>query len=127
MKLYNIFLIESIPFETTNPKRIRSNPQKYKNIYGRNQIGLQAIGSYSKSDLQHPIRTQNFKISSLFWIQYKDNQPITTYENSLKKQVSPTSNDKTKVEVSKILRKTNLSIEKSIVHKTVHQFTFSVS
>ena len=58
-------------------------------------IDLQSNGIYSKSDIQHHIRTQQIKIYSQKWTQYNDNPYIKTYANLKKQQAFHTYKQKT--------------------------------
>ena len=50
------------------------SPESIRAIARNPNIDLQSIGIYSKSDIQHHIRTQQFHELLYKWTQYKDNQ-----------------------------------------------------
>ena len=61
------------------------SPESIRDIARNPNIDLQSIGIYSKSDIQHHIRTQQFQELLTKWTQYNDNQLIKIYAN-LQKQ-----------------------------------------
>ena len=51
----------------------KCSPESIGAIARNPNIDLESIGSYSKSDIQHNIRTQQFQELLKKWTQYNDN------------------------------------------------------
>ena len=62
------------PYLTLMQPPKKFSPESIRAIARNPNIDLQSIGLYSKSDIQHHIRTQQFQELLHKWIQYKENQ-----------------------------------------------------
>ena len=100
--------------------------ERIRLIARNSNIDLQSIGVYSKSDLQHHIRTLQFQELLKKWVQNEYNQLAEVYENSLKLQASEIFTNKTIMETLKTLKTPYVSLEKNTDLKMFHQLIFLV-
>ena len=56
------------------PPLKKFSPESIRAIARNPNIDLQSVGIYSKSDIQHHIRTQQFQELFTKWTLYNDNQ-----------------------------------------------------
>ena len=89
------------PYPTLMPPLKKFSPENIKAIARNPTIDLQSIGIYSRSDIQHHIRTQRFQelLTKMDTIQSQSSDQI--YKNLQKRQVFHTSTHKATVDTLK--------------------------